>query len=173
MKLFLEQQGLDASRVRLPFVVMVVNEQGETRRTVLHGSVLHQWLDGLVNAYLRTAVPEDVERRLLAPTVGPYILRMAAFAFRPTAPAMPTPPAAADAPSDTEGMDSEHEDPPAGHADDDVDESGAVTAMATVPQKASRGGGTIGSVLTAVSQASKERERMVAANGASGASGAR
>lgn len=138
-------------------------------------SPLHDWLHGLVDAYLQApgTTPEDVERRIVTPTVGPYLRRLAAFAYAPPPPVRP----AADEVLEEDGERDDADGPPATkrrlvggasgppavarrssaglqryeasqvQSDDDEDdgtESATPLVQATVPAKASRTGAPAG-----------------------------
>lgn len=53
MHRFLQQNKLDPRTTTLPFIVLVADTEAEgTKRSVLQGDGLHQWLTSLVDAFL-------------------------------------------------------------------------------------------------------------------------
>ena len=80
MQRFLHQQGLSVNGVRMPFVILV--HQDETQqvfsRSVLHGAPLQQWLAEMVDALMDTPgmSPVRMKQMFLEPYLSPHILRL-------------------------------------------------------------------------------------------------
>lgn len=166
MQLFLTQQGLNPQDVALPFIVLV--DEPVQQRSVLHGSVLQEWLGNLVDAYVRTAgiSPAVIRDRILVPHLPSYVVTLLSFAAPALWPATPPPPPSeAPMPVPTPAGPREEDQPAAEDYDvdiDDDDNEGAVTSIATVPPKAEKRmlGGN-GSATAVMLDAGKARERMV------------
>lgn len=89
MHRFLQQQGLSADIVGLPFVVTVQpSPSNVVTRSVLHGAPFIQWIDSLINAVMQTPIspaPPQLCEMVLAPFL-PHTLRLLAYTMGLVAP---------------------------------------------------------------------------------------
>lgn len=93
MQQFLNQQGLSVSGVRMPFVILVHQDESQRvfSRSVLHGAPLQQWLAEMVDALMETPgmSPVRMKQMFLEPYISPHILRLAERAVGPVVAAEP------------------------------------------------------------------------------------
>lgn len=84
MHRFLQQNRLDPRTTSLPFIVLVSSSStmDTTKRSVLQGATLQQWLTALVDAFLAEpdTTPAGVMQNIIQPHMDAHIIRLVQYA---------------------------------------------------------------------------------------------
>lgn len=172
MHKFLHRNGLRPDGVALPFLIVVQPPPphgGESRRTVMHGEAMANWLNNLVGAVVEGGTPRShVLENLVACNLSPYTLRLLAYALarepEVTLAPPPPPPSSSSSTAPVVVAAAAVSGPPQPQLDDEAS-AASVTTMASVPLKKKDNAVNIADVMAQ----SKVRESMH--NGSRGVGG--